>query len=351
MTDLNAARESELPVQEETRRGFFRRFGLWFMGLGLLSGYGAFAVLIGRFLLPSEQIRRAWQFVTTLAETGIGQLLTYTSPAGNKVVVARVAGQDAVIHPPSDDHFTTAQLADTNRLDIDTVRIKVRHRFEPQAPGQELSVLLETGDGEPLVVENYLGRGRIIFQALPFDVGWSNLPITKSFVVMVQDWLDYLTRPAATQFNRPAGGRIEWTPPPSTAAGTVTIKLPNGAEKPLAGREAGDAAVYRYSQTHVPGRYEVCFGDVANESNSIPFQVARDVKESDLKLLTDEQQETLTKSAGIHFSQQFINITLAATGGHRDKPIWNTLLAALFVLLVVELLLATWAARRRAPSP
>ncbi len=57
-------------------------------------------------------------------------------------------------------------------LDIDTVRIKMRHRFEPQAPGQELSVLLETGDGEPLVVENYLGRGRIIFQALPFDVGW-----------------------------------------------------------------------------------------------------------------------------------------------------------------------------------
>ena len=91
MTDLNAARESELPVQEETRRGFFRRFGSWFMGLGLLSGYGAFAVLIGRFLLPSEQIRRAWQFVTTLAETGIGQSLTYTSPAGNKVVVARVA--------------------------------------------------------------------------------------------------------------------------------------------------------------------------------------------------------------------------------------------------------------------
>ena len=90
MTDHNTAQESEPPAEGETRRGFFRRFGTWFMGFGLVTGYGAFAAFIGRFLLPTQQSRRAWQFVTTLAETGDGESLTYVSPAGEKIVVARI---------------------------------------------------------------------------------------------------------------------------------------------------------------------------------------------------------------------------------------------------------------------
>lgn len=93
MTNLNGVRKSESPTQEETRRGFFRWFGSWFIGFGLLGGYGAFAAIIGRFLLPSERNHRAWQFVTTLAEAGVGRSSTYTSPVGEKVVVARVANK------------------------------------------------------------------------------------------------------------------------------------------------------------------------------------------------------------------------------------------------------------------
>ncbi|MBX3438922.1 MAG: BatA domain-containing protein, partial [Planctomycetaceae bacterium] len=114
-----------------------------------------------------------------LSPLPLDDVLTYTGEGRD----------EGVIHPPAADHPTTTQLADTNRLDIDTVRIKTRHRFEPPAAGQELSVLLETGDGEPLVIENFIGRGRVIVQALPHDVGWSNLPLTKAYVVMVQDWL------------------------------------------------------------------------------------------------------------------------------------------------------------------
>jgi len=91
MTDRNTANALDLPPRTEDRRGFFRRAGSWFMGLGLLSGYGAFAAFIGRFLLPTKQAPKAWQFVTTLTETRNGESLTYRSPAGEQVVVARVA--------------------------------------------------------------------------------------------------------------------------------------------------------------------------------------------------------------------------------------------------------------------
>lgn len=270
-------------------------------------------------------------------------------PLDDVVTYTSDGEQQAVIHPPSRDHFTTAQLADTNRLDIDTVRIKARHRFQPPAPGQELSTILETGDGDPLVIENYLGRGRVIFQSLPFDVGWSNLPITRAFVVMVQDWFDYLTQPAATQYNLAAGGRIEVSRPPSSARNEATLSLPDGSTKSLPLRESGDGFVYRYSQTHVPGRYEVHMVD-GEERTSLPFQVVRDAKESELTLLTDEQREALSQSAGLEFGDALESVIPEATGNRREKPIWNTLLAAVIILLVGELILATRAARRRTPS-
>jgi Rieske Fe-S protein len=91
MSEREPANALNSPPQTETRRGMFRRLGSWFMGLGLLSGYSAFAAFIGRFLLPSLPPRKAWQFVTTLGDAAKGRSLTYVSPAGEKVVIARVA--------------------------------------------------------------------------------------------------------------------------------------------------------------------------------------------------------------------------------------------------------------------
>ncbi|MGD9855437.1 MAG: BatA domain-containing protein [Planctomycetaceae bacterium] len=285
-----------------------------------------------------------------LSPLALDEVVTYVAQKQGDGEGANAEQREAVIHPPSADRPLTAQLADTNRLDIDTVRIKARHRFQPPARGQELSVTMETGDGEPLIIENYLGRGRIIIQAIPFDVGWSNLPLTKAYVVMVQDWLEYLTQPAGTQFNLPAGGRIELTRPASAGADRAIIKLPDETERPLALRAEGDAAVYRYSQTQVPGRYEIHAGDAGGETAAVPFQIARDARESDLAPLTGEQRAALTGASGLQFPVEFKNLIPPVTGGRREQPIWNSLLVALLVLLGVELFLSTRAARRRTPG-
>ena len=104
---------------------------------------------------------------------------------------------EAAIHPPADDHPATAAIADTDRLDIDRVRLHRYHAFVRQ-PGQELTPLLETGLA-PLAISHHLGNGRTIVQAYPLRTDRSDLAISKSFVVMVQDWLAYLTQPAATR--------------------------------------------------------------------------------------------------------------------------------------------------------
>src|SRR5690606_36741045 len=71
-----------------------------------------------------------------------------------------------------------------------------------------VSVLLESGDGQPLLVEQFVGRGRVVFQAAPLGMQWTNLPLLKSYVVMIHDGLDYITSPSGSRYNLAAGAPL-----------------------------------------------------------------------------------------------------------------------------------------------
>ncbi len=81
------------PVGGDDRRSFIARFSGWWMGLGLVSGYGYFASMIVRFLYPSSQSEnknKSWQFVAEVNSFKQGDSLTFISPAGDKAVITRM---------------------------------------------------------------------------------------------------------------------------------------------------------------------------------------------------------------------------------------------------------------------
>jgi hypothetical protein len=49
------------------------------------------------------------------------------------------------------------------------------------------TVQLKTTDGDPVLAEQTVGRGRVLVFALPFDPQWSDLPLTASFLPMIQE--------------------------------------------------------------------------------------------------------------------------------------------------------------------
>jgi hypothetical protein len=255
---------------------------------------------------------------------------------------------EQTIHPPGKDHPAVGTLADTRRLDIDTVRIRAHHRFDRFVANDDTSVLLSMSSGEPLVVEQYFGRGRVIVQAIPFGVEWSNLSLTKTWVVMVQDWLSYLTQPAATQFNLAAGGRIRWTLPDDASDESPTVVAPNNTEHPA--RVTNASTMVEFSPATLPGRYELRIGD-GDTAITIPWYVSRDAGESELAPLTAEQTAALTAASGVQFGSG-TGFRMPSLEGHAEKePIWNSLLLALLAVLVVEGALTARATRRRSMGP
>ena len=73
----------------EDRRGFLAAASTAAMSAGLLGGYGAFALISGRFLYPAKPTGRGWQFVIEEARVAIGQSLLYRTPAGETVNITR----------------------------------------------------------------------------------------------------------------------------------------------------------------------------------------------------------------------------------------------------------------------
>ena len=202
--------------------------------------------------------------------------------------------------PPSPDHPATALLADTHRLDIDRVRIYRHHQFDVDL-GTTTTVLLRAEGGAPVAIEKDLGRGRVVVMAVPFGPEWSNLPLCHSYVVMVREWLWYLTESGLVKRNLLAGEVLQATEPAEASNGGASLTIPAGRLAQLFGLEEDGRLVFRYPKTQCPGEYTLTLADAAQGSRPEKFLVSRDPEESNLTPLTKEQMTALTEAGGMEF--------------------------------------------------
>ena len=66
-------------------------------------------------------------------------------------------------------------------------------------------------------MEKYVGQGRVLVQSFPLGLDWSNLPLLKAYVVMIHDWLGYITAPTSARYNLNPGTSIIATAPKDAA--------------------------------------------------------------------------------------------------------------------------------------
>ncbi|MEZ6125243.1 MAG: BatA domain-containing protein [Planctomycetaceae bacterium] len=249
------------------------------------------------------------------------------------------AGRRTTINPFLRDHPATAALADDDKVDTSDVHIERRFRFVPPAQDDDVSVLLNLTNSEPLAVEKYVGQGRVIIQTVPLKLQWSSLAQSSAFVVMVQDWLAYLTQPQATRYNLAPGEPISVHLKDSEFRDAV-LKTPHGDEIELTADAATDGVVFRSGRTILPGEYVL---ELALSGDRLPFHVSREAGESDLSLLNDEQRRMMAKATGLGAGL----MSLASSVGTNRDPAWHVLLILLIVFMTLELLLAGWISRER----
>ncbi len=245
-----------------------------------------------------------------------------------------------VINAAGRNHPATAELADSNRLDTGDIRVRRRFRFAQPSRTKEVSVLLGLSNGEPLVVEKYVGQGRVIVMGIPLTMrDWSDLAKSQAFVVMVQDWMNYLTQPQATRHNLLPGDPIVLHLPEGSHRDAF-LKTPSGSQVELAAEPLLDGVMFRSTRTTLPGDYELQLG---LSGESIPFHVQRTVQESNLQGLSDLERQLLQDTS--HLTSH-VSSSDMGSHVHRD-PVWPMLLMLLIGFMTVELVLSGMISRER----
>ena len=263
------------------------------------------------------------------------------SPLGIDGIVAEANSDSSPkINAARRDHPATAALADSEKLDTSEVRVRRRFRFVPPPQDEDVSALLSLTNGESLAVEKYVGRGRVIVMGIPLTLrDWSELAKSQAFVVMVQDWVSYLTQPQATRHNLSPGDPISVHLAESENRDAF-LRTPHDDQIELTADTVADGVVFRSSRTILPGDYGLQLG---LSGETIPFHVQRNSKESDLTGLSEVDHKLLADTAGL--SGSLLNSNLSSTS-HSD-PVWPILLMMLIALMSFELILSGMISRER----
>jgi hypothetical protein len=271
------------------------------------------------------------------------------SPASLKQPVGDAFDREkfTAVSPPSAEHPATALLADTHHLDIDRLRIFRRHQLDT-GNDNSISVLLRAEGGSPLVVERTFGRGRVIIQAVPLNVSWSNLPLCQSFVVMVHEWLWYLTESALVRRNLQPGEPLQVSVPLDAGNGGATVDTPASGLAQLVGREEQGRMIFRYAKTLFPGEYRLKISGGALPPEQ--FQVNRDPDESDFTPLTPAQIAAVREAGGVGFGPDPFSQTRQERVVAPPRALAAWLLSGLLAFMVFEAAYAFWLDRQRRAS-
>ncbi len=252
-----------------------------------------------------------------------------------------------LVHPPEGEHVATRLLGDTQRLDVDEVRIYGRHQFQGSAERNNVSVLLRSGRGQVLAAEKYTGRGRVIVQCLPIGLSWSNLPLCHIYVPLVHEWLWYLAEPAVAQRNVQPGEPLIYSQDVSPTASKAVLHPPVGDPVEILPILEERREVFAYHQAFLPGSYSLQVNPESGSPLKIPFHVVRDVEESNLTPLDDSQRALLVQAGGLRFTSDALEVPPGDAVEVRREPVWSLLLAAFLLLIVLEMLIACWSTSRR----
>ena len=201
--------------------------------------------------------------------------------------------------------------------------------------------VLATASGDPLVVEQLLGRGRVILVAMSADTSWTAMPMWPSYVPIVQELLAYAIGGRTAQRNVLVGETLEATvAPPTTSHASGTMQTPDGRTEPLRLRAEGDASVWSFADTMISGIYTARFGSPTGPGE--PFAVNVDTVESDLDKLTEQQlREEVLPGVALDYQTTWQALVESPPGQVGRSGSWaRGLLCLVLVLLFVETFVA-----------
>jgi len=149
------------------------------------------------------------------------------------------------------------------------------------------NTILALLNGDPLLMERAVRRGRVLLWATAAEPTWSGLPLWPSFVPLLQETVLYCAAGEGRKRNVAVGEPLELLLPAAAAEVQLTLRLPDSSERMLQPRLAGGQAVLSFSDTFISGIYQ--FRLPPPMEQNLSYAVNLDTRESDLAKVEEKE--------------------------------------------------------------
>jgi uncharacterized membrane protein YobD (UPF0266 family) len=202
------------------------------------------------------------------------------------------------------------------------------------------SVLMSLANGDPLLIEQKVGSGRVIFIATTADRDWSDLPVKTAYLPMIQSLTNYLAggKRGLLDGGISVGDVKEISLPPGYVGKTIRITKPNKQPAEVVVNAAQDRSAASFEDNDVAGIYQIGLTRGDQESGT-PRLYAVNPPFLESRLEEISERELQSKLSPVRPDVVPIE-TLQQGGTRRDLAL------PLLGLLLATLLLEGWFAQR-----
>jgi len=148
-------------------------------------------------------------------------------------------------------------------------------------------IVLAFADGDPMIVESEVRRGRVVLVATSADTSWTPMPLWPSYVPILQEILAYAMTGRSSERNVLVGQEIGASISGIRDNVELFVESPGGDSRKVRLRLHGDYAEWSYGDTLISGVYITSFGSPVFRNEL--FAVNVDTLESELTRLTLRQ--------------------------------------------------------------
>ena len=203
------------------------------------------------------------------------------------------------------------------------------------------SVLIALANGDPLLVEQRVGNGRVLFMTTSADRDWSDLPVKTAYLPLIQSLTHYLAggKRGVMDSGIPVGTAKEIFLPPSAVGKILRISKPNKQEAEVSVNAEKDRASASFQENDRAGIYRLALpAEVAKEAGTPQlYAVNPPFLESRLDSISEAELQMKLNPVRV----EVIPVDALQQGGTRTD-----LALPLLVLLIVTLVLEGWFAQR-----
>jgi len=203
------------------------------------------------------------------------------------------------------------------------------------------SVVISLANGDPLLLEQKLGAGRVLFMTTTADRDWNDLPVKTAYLPLIFGLTNYLAggKRGAMDTGIPVGKAKEIFLPPSYVGKSLRITKPNKQETEVPATADKERSVASFSENDRAGIYRLSLPPGMDKETGTPRLYA--VNPPFLESRMDEISERELRAKLKPVQVDVIPVDALQQGGKRTD-----LALPLLGLLIVTLLFEGWLAQR-----